>query len=83
MACEYCLGIGGHHNTQCPYYEPTKSKHNCSICKENIFVGDEYIVNNKGDYAHWECVDYAINLAEFLGYEIKEMEDETKDEKYY
>ena len=47
----------------------------CSICKEGILNGEEYIVNDDNDYAHWECVDYAKDLAKFLGYEIKEMED--------
>lgn len=34
-------------------------------------------MNDNGDYAHWECVDYGRDLANFLGYEIKEMDDEN------
>ena len=58
-----------------PDYIPPKTNHYCSICKEGIQNGEEYIVNDDNDYAHWECVDYAKDLAKFLGYEIKEMED--------
>ena len=38
-------------------------------------VGEEYIVNDYGEYVHYECVDYARKMAEFLGYDIKEMCD--------
>ena len=34
-------------------------------------------MNDNGDYAHWECVNYGRDLAKFLGYEIKEMDDEN------
>ena len=47
----------------------------CSICKEGIYNGEEYIVNDDKEYAHWECVDYGRDLAKFLGYEIKTMEE--------
>ena len=60
---------------RCPNYIPPKAKHYCSICEEGILDGEEYIENDNGEYAHWECVDYARDLAKFLGYEIKEMED--------
>ena len=29
------------------------------------------------EYAHWECVDYGMDLAKFLGYEIKMMNEEN------
>ena len=58
-----------------PDYKPPKTNHYCSICNEGIQNGEEYIVNDNDEYAHWECVDYAKDLAKFLGYEIKEMED--------
>ena len=61
--------------SRCPNYITPKTHYNCSICKEGIQNGEEYIVNDDNDYAHWECVDYAKDLAKFLGYEIKEMED--------
>ena len=55
---------------------PPKASHYCSICNEGIYDGEEYIENNDCEYAHWECVDYGRDLAKFLGYEIKTMEEE-------
>ena len=40
-----------------------------------IYKGEEYIENDCGEYAHWDCIDYGRDLAKFLGYEIKEMEE--------
>ena len=74
MPCEYC-GQYGSHNPRCPLYEPSKVSHYCSICNEGIYDGKEYIENDYGDFAHWECVDYGKDLAKFLGYEIKIMEE--------
>lgn len=51
-------------------------EHYCSICNEEIFNGEEYIENDNGNYAHWECVDYGRDLARWLGYEIKIMNNE-------
>ena len=61
-----------------PDYIPPKTSYYCSICNEGIQNGEKYIVNDNGDYAHWECVDYARDLAKFLGYDVKEMEDENE-----
>lgn len=74
MACEYCRRNFGHPSS-CPNANEQKSEHNCSECGENILIGEEYVVNDNDDYAHWECVEYARDLVKFLGYEIKEMED--------
>ena len=74
MLCEYCHQYGLHH-PRCPFYEPPKASHYCSICDEGIYDGEEYIENDDGEYAHWDCVDYGRDLAEWLGYEIKEMEE--------
>mgnify|MGYP003510906920 CR=1 FL=1 len=74
MICEYCHGEGWHHQ-RCPLYEEPKPAHYCSICKEGIYNGEEYIVNDCGEDAHWECVDYGRDLVRFLGYEIKTMEN--------
>ena len=74
MFCEYCH-LYGEHYPQCPFYEPPKATHYCSICNEGILNGEEYIVNDDGEYAHLDCVDYGRDLAEWLGYEIKEMEE--------
>ena len=75
MPCKYCHQYGTHH-PRCPLYESPKATHYCSICNEGIYGGEEYIVNDDGEYAHWECVDYGRDLAKFLGYEIKTMEEE-------
>ena len=76
MSCEYC-GQYGSHNPRCPLYEPQKASHYCSICGEGIYDGEEYIENDDFEYAHWECVDYGMDLAKFLGYEIKMMDEEN------
>lgn len=73
MICPECRKIN--HDIRCPNYKPLKSDYYCSECGESILIGEEYIVNDNGDYAHWECVDYARDLAGFLGYDVKEMED--------
>lgn len=63
-------------NSRCPYADEIKYSYICSKCGEGILNGEEYIVNEKGQYAHFECVDYARDLVNFLGYEIKEMNEE-------
>ena len=75
MACEYCHQYISH-NPRCPLYKPPRTSHYCSICQEGILNGEEYIENDCGKYAHWECVDYGRDLVRFFGYEIKEMCDE-------
>ena len=64
-----------------PDYIPEKTNHYCSICDDGISNGEDYIVNDVDEYAHWECFKGAKHLAEWLGYEIKEMEE--NDEKYH
>lgn len=81
MACEYCIKIGGKHDSRCPLYEEPKVTHYCSVCNEGIYDGEEYIENDIGEYAHWECIDYGRDLAKWLGYEIKTMEG--NDEENY
>ena len=80
MACEYCHGEG-YHNSRCPLYEYPKTTHYCSICGEGIYKGEEYIENDDGEYAHWECLDYGRDLAMWLGHEIKTMEDNYEHEE--
>ena len=75
MPCGYCHQYISHH-PRCPLYIPPKASHYCSICGEEIFNGEEYIVNDDGEYAHWDCVDYGRDLAKFLGYKVKEMNEE-------
>ena len=74
MPCNYCLRDYGH-NPRCPLYKDKKSYYYCSICGDGILEGEEYIENDCGEYAHWECVDYGRDLARFLGYEIKTMDE--------
>ena len=52
-----------------------KVSHYCSICQEGIYNGEEYIENDIGEYAHWDCVDYGRDLAKWLGHEIRIMEE--------
>ena len=72
MPCGYCHQYISHH-PRCPLYIPPKASHYCSICSEGILNGEEYIENDDGEYAHWDCVDYGRDLAKFLGYKVKEM----------
>ena len=51
---------------RCPNYIPPKAKHYCSICEEGILDGEEYIENDDGEYAHWECLDGKFSLADWL-----------------
>lgn len=73
MACTgchkaYCPSV-------CPYYVPEKTSHYCSICGNGIYSGEEYIRNDDEEYTHWECIDTKKELAEWLGYEVKVMEE--------
>ena len=74
MACEYCRMDSIHHPA-CPNYIPSRANHYCSICDEGIYEGQEYIVNDNDEYAHYDCVSYGRDLAKWLGYEIKLMDD--------
>lgn len=73
MACAGC------HKAYCPSncsnYIPENCNYYCSICGNGIFNGEEYIRNNDGNYAHWECIDYKKDLVDWLGCEIKIMEE--------
>ena len=75
MACKYCGWLDGH-DFRCPNYVPPNNGYYCSVCGDAIQNGEEYIKNDCGEYAHWECVDYARDLVKFLGYDVKEMENE-------
>ena len=61
--------------SSCPNYVAPKSYHYCSVCGDGILEGEEYIENENGEYRHWECFDGMRDLLEWLGYEIKTMED--------
>ena len=72
--CEICRNYPCH--PRCPNYIPPKASHYCSICNEGIFNGEEYIENDFGEYAHWDCFSDIKDLLDFLGYRIRIMEDE-------
>lgn len=75
MRCEICERDIGH-DPLCPNYTPPKAIRYCSYCKEGIYCGEEYIENQDGDYQHYDCFCGMRNLLEWLGYEIKTMEDD-------
>lgn len=71
--CDICLQNPCY--CKCPNYIHHKSSHCCSICGEGIYDGEEYIVNDIGDYRHLDCFRGIRDLLKWLGYEVKIMED--------
>ncbi|MCI6014583.1 MAG: hypothetical protein MRZ09_06330 [Coprobacillus sp.] len=69
--CEYCLRTNGH-NIGCPNYVPPTTGYICSLCKEDILIGEKYVINDNGNYAHLECLADVQDTLYWLGYEIKE-----------
>lgn len=72
--CEIC-GRSVGHDFRCPYYIPPKASHYCSLCDDGIYDGEEYIENQDGEYRHYECFHGMRELLEWLGFDIKTMED--------
>lgn len=72
--CEICGKTIGH-DCRCPYYTSPKASHFCSSYGEGIYDGEEYIENLDGEYRHYECFHGMRDLLEWLGYEVKTMED--------
>ncbi len=73
MQCDICGRINGHAKG-CPHYEDTKNYHYyCSICKEPIMDGEEYIMNNNDEVIHFGCIEGIKHLLRFLGYKIEIM----------
>lgn len=64
--------------SSCPNYIPPKSYHYCSICNDGITEGEEYIGNDNDEYAHLDCFFGTRYLANWLGYDVKIMEDENE-----
>lgn len=72
--CKICgKSIG--HDYRCPNYTPPKASHYCSSCGEGIYDGEEYIENLDGEYRHYDCFHGRRDLLEWLGFDIKTMED--------
>lgn len=80
MRCEICNGLIKH-DPRCPNYTPPKTARYCSVCEQGIYNGEEYIVNDDNEYRHYDCFYGMRDLLEWLGYEIKTMEE--LDEKDY
>ncbi len=60
---------------RCPNYSPTHTRIYCCECGEEILIGDQYIENDNGEYKHFDCVCGICDLLNWLGYEIKNMEE--------
>lgn len=71
--CKYCLQSTC--PPGCPNYQQHKPLYYCSVCGNGIYEGEEYVANNDGEYIHFDCIQSIRQLLQWLGYEIKEMED--------
>lgn len=71
--CKVCMKDPCH--PRCPNYSSSKSKIYCSACGQKIETGEDFLENICGDTIHFECVQGIRGLLEFLGYQIKTMED--------
>ena len=49
--------------------------HYCSSCGEGIYAAEEYIENDNGEYKHFDCIYGIRDLLEWLGCEVKIMEN--------
>lgn len=66
-------------HSQCPNYIPPKAALYCSICGQGIYCGEDYIENDNGEFRHYDCIYGIHNLLEWLGCEIKTMEDDYEE----
>ena len=55
----------------CPNYEPPKTNKKCSFCGDYICIGEEYVTNYEGEYAHLDCLDCSSSDMEWLGIKIE------------
>lgn len=72
--CEIC-GRSVGHSYRCPNYTPPKAVHYCSSCSDEILNGEDYIKNSSDEYRHYECFHGMRDLLEWLGYEVKTVEE--------
>jgi hypothetical protein len=61
---------------KCPNYQPPKAEHCCSLCGEGIYGDEEYLVNQDGEYRHYDCFYSTYDMLQWLGCEVKTMEEE-------
>lgn len=80
MRCEICGNIITH-NPRCPNYISPKAVNYCSACGQGIYCGEEYIVNDNGEYRHYDCIFGLRNLLDWLGYELHIMEDFYEEDR--
>lgn len=71
--CDVCLQNPCH--SHCSNYVSLKTNYCCSICGEGIYGGEKYVVNDNNEYRHYDCFYGIRDLLEWLGYEIKTMEE--------
>jgi DNA-directed RNA polymerase subunit RPC12/RpoP len=76
--CELCGRVNGH-LPRCPLFSYKKAIYYCSTCGEGIYEGEEYITNDDDEHRHFDCFCGMRDLLEWLGYEIKTMEDTYED----
>lgn len=76
--CPECHQLFGHHY-RCPNYDDRNNKPRimpeCDVCGRTITDNDEYIENENGDMAHWDCIEGKLHLLEWFGYDVKQMSD--------
>ncbi len=60
----------------CPNFALRKPKRYCSVCDEGILDGEEYLINDDGEYRHYDCFCGMRDLLEWLGYKVKIMEED-------
>lgn len=77
MYCDVCGVSGGLHRYGCPegYSSTEKPKEICCECHDGIYTDEEYVENENGDKAHYDCLyGYTTReLIEWFGYEIRRM----------
>ena len=70
--CDICHQSPCH--PRCPNYETPKSSYYCSICGDPILNEEEYIMNDDGDFRHYECFRGMRDLLDWLGYKVERMD---------
>lgn len=72
--CEICK-----HNpclSRCPNYIPKRTEHICCYCNDYIYIGDEFVMNENGEYIHRDCIPSIGWLITWVDLKAKVMEEE-------